>query len=329
MQCPTCQTETRRFGKDRYGNQRFQCSPCGKTFSDRPAKPLGEMRLSMDKALLCLKRLTEGSSIRSIVRVTGVAKDTVLNLLVIVGEKCEEFLSSQLSRVAVSDVQADEIWGYVAMKERTAEKKGLNTEAEEVGDAYCYVAIERHTKLILSWHLGKRDGFNTVEFIEKVEKSTRGPFQLSTDGFRPYPSAVEVLLGPRGVDHAAVIKTYGKIDDDHRYSPSAVLTTDYVCCSGNPDLKKACTSHVERQNLEIRMKTRRMTRLTNAFSKKWDNHRIALALYFATANFVTPHGTLTKENDGVKTTPAMAAGLTDHVWTLEELLIEATKSTLN
>src|SRR5262249_8004884 len=116
----------------------------------------------------------------------------------------------------------------------------------------------------------------------------------------------------------------GKVDDDHRYSPSAVLTTEYKCCSGSPDLDKACTSHVERQNLTIRMQTRRMTRLTNAFSKKWDNHRYAMALHFATYNFVTPHGTLTKKAEGVKTTPAMAAGLADRPWTLRELLAAST-----
>jgi IS1 family transposase len=276
----------------------------------------------MDKAILVLNLLTEGNSIRSTVRITGVAKNTVLALLVMVGEKCEALLESRLADVRVSDVQCDEIWGFVSMKQRTAEKKAV--ASEEVGDAYCFVAIERHTKLILSWHLGKRDSISTIDFMEKVKASTRGRFQLSTDGFRPYPAVVEAVLEGRA-DHAAVIKTYGKIDDDHRYSPSAVLTTDYVCCSGSPDLDKACTSHIERANLTIRMQTRRMTRLTNAFSKKWENHRYALAMHFATYNFVTPHGTLTKANGGRKTTPAMEAGLTDRPWTLAELLVEAAK----
>lgn len=328
MLCPDCQTEARKFGRDRYGNQRFQCLACKKTFSDRPAKATGDMRLPMDKVILCLKLLTEGNSVRSTSRISGVAKNTILSLLVCIGEKCEAFLRHRLVAVKAKDVQADEIWGFVRMKEKTAAKKDAPSD---VGDAYCYVAIERATKLILAWHLGKRDGINTIEFIENVERSTRGHFQLSTDGFRSYPECVSVVFAEEGrtVDHAAVIKTYGKIDDDHRYSPSAVMTTEYVCCSGKPNLDKACTSHIERQNLEIRMKTRRMTRLTNAFSKKWDNHRYALALHFATYNFVTPHGTLTKNAEGVKTTPAMKAGLTDRPWTLEELLAEATASTLD
>jgi transposase-like protein/IS1 family transposase len=326
MLCPTCQIEARKFGKDRSGNQRWQCKPCKTTWTEKPAALLDDMRLPLDKALDAIRHLTEGCSVRSTSRLCGVAKGTVLSLLVCVGEKCEAFLADRLTRVKASNVQADEIWGFVRMKEKQAVKQNA---PEDVGDAYCYVAIERHTKLILAWHLGKRDGFNTIQFVENVEKSTRGHFQIDTDGWRSYPEAISVIFESEGrtVDHAAVIKTYGKVDDDHRYSPSAVLTTEYKCCSGNPDLKKACTSHVERQNLEIRMKTRRMTRLTNAFSKKWDNHRYALALHFATINFVTPHGTLTKEADGVKTTPAMAAGLTDRPWTLRELLAEATAST--
>lgn len=326
MQCPACQTEARKFGKDRHGNQRYQCIECRKTFSDLPAKPLDEMRIPLDKALFVLKLLTEGMSIRATSRVSGVAKSTIMSLLVCVGDKCEVFLSEQLKSVPAKDVQADEIWGFVRMKEKVANKKNL--ENDEIGDAYCYVAIERKTKVILAWHLGKRNAIDTLEFTTKVEESTRGRFQLSTDGWKPYQECVPLVFesNSRQVDHAVVVKTYGKFEDDHRYSPSAVLdTTVYECC-GTPDLKAACTSHIERQNLTIRMQNRRMTRLTNAFSKKWANHQASLALHFATYNFVTPHGTLTKAADGKKTTPAMAAGLTDHPWTHEELLIEMSKS---
>jgi transposase-like protein/IS1 family transposase len=319
MQCPSCQNEARKFGTDRKGNQRFQCLTCRKTFSDRPANPLDEMSLPMDKAILVLKLLTEGNSVRSTSRISGVAKGTILSLLALVGEKCESFLESKLAAIPANDVQCDEIWGFVEMKEKTAAKKDLVTD--DIGGAYYFVAIDLHTKVILAWHLGKRDGNNTIDFMEKVKASTRGRFQMSTDGFRPYPQVVEHVLE----DHAAVIKTYGMVDDDHRYSPTAVLTTEHVCCSGLPDLDKACTSHIERKNLDIRMKTRRMTRLTNAFSKKWANHAYALALHFATYNFVTPHGTLTKANEGRRTTPAMEAGLADRPWPLEELLIAASE----
>jgi transposase-like protein/IS1 family transposase len=332
MQCPTCQNEARKFGKDRLGNQRYQCLTCRKTFSDVAAKPLDEMRLPLDKALFVLKLLTEGMSIRATVRTSGVAKGTVLALLVCVGEKCEALLQERLTGLRVKDVQADEIWGYVRMKEKVADKKQLNSE--DIGDAYCYVAIERHTKLILAWHLGKRDSINTHAFINEVERNTRGRFQLSTDGFKPYRPAVAAILGPREIDHAAIVKDYGKFEDDHKYSPSTVLGIDVYACCGQPDLKEACTSHVERQNLTIRMQNRRMTRLTNAFSKKWENHAASFALHFAIYNFVTPHGTLTKATGEkgdvrIRTTPAMAAGLTDHPWTLEELLREMTGSTHN
>jgi transposase-like protein/IS1 family transposase len=334
MQCPTCQIEARKFGRDRYGNQRYQCLACRTTFSDRPARPLGEMRLSLDKALAVLKLLTEGNSIRATSRVSGVAKNTVIALLISVGQKCEAFLRDKLQAVKVKDVQADEIWGFVAMKEKVKNKKRL--ESQEVGDAYCYAAIERHTKLILAWHLGKRDSINTVVFASEVERSTCGRFQLTTDGFSSYPEAVSVIFETenRQIDHAAMVKTYGKFEDDHRYSPSEVLEVHTYPCCGDPDLEKACTSHIERQNLTIRMQNRRMTRLTNAFSKKWANHEASLAMHFAVYNFVTPHGTLTKQTAErgerkTPTTPAMAAGLTDHPWTLLELLQAATGSTHN
>ena len=329
MSCPTCQNEARKFGKDRHGNQRYQCLTCRKTFSDLPAKPLDEMRLPMDKALDVLGLLTEGMSIRAASRRTGVAKDTIIALLVCVGQKCEDFLAERLKDIPAKNVQCDEIWGWVKMKEKVRVKKGI--ESEEVGDAYCYTAIERHTKLILAWHMGKRDAINTTVFINEVENNTRGRFQIDTDGWKPYQTAIPAIFDSenRKVDHAVVVKDYGKFEDDHRYSPSEVLGIDVYACCGEPNLDKACTSHVERHNLTIRMQNRRMTRLTNAFSKKWANHLASLALLFATYNFITPHSTLTKKSGDAgkrtKTTPAMAAGLTDHPWTMEELLIEMSK----
>jgi transposase-like protein/IS1 family transposase len=320
MECPVCQSESRKFGKDRHGNQRYQCLACRKTFSAVAAKPLDEMRIPMDKALFVLKLLTEGMSIRATSRTTGIAKGTIISLLVTVGQKCEDFLGERLKGVEAKNVQADEVWGFVRMKEKAKNKRKI--ASDEIGDAYCYVAIERKTKLILAWHVGKRDAINTLIFINEVEMSTRGRFQLSTDGWKPYPETVAVVFESenREVDHAVVIKDYGKFEDDHRYSPSEVLGVTKKACCGSPNLDKACTSHIERQNLTIRMQNRRMTRLTNAFSKKWANHQASLALHFATYYFVTPHGTLTKQADGVKTTPAMRAGLTDHPWTMEELL---------
>jgi transposase-like protein/IS1 family transposase len=319
MLCPTCQTEARKFGRDRAGNQRYQCQACRKTFSDRPARPLDEMRLTLDKALLCLQLLTEGNSIRATVRISGVAKDTVIALLVCVGEKCEALLRERLQGIPAQDVQADEIWGFVGMKEKTKQRNEV--ASAEVGDAYCFVAIERANKLILAWFLGKRDQCSTLAFLADVERSTRGRIQLSTDGFRCYPPAVQLVFSSRPVDHGIVVKEYATKADEHRYSPGDVIGTIKTPCCGNPDPDAICTSHVERHNLSMRMQNRRLTRLTNAFSKKWSNHEAALGLYFAVYNFVRPHGTLTQAAEGRrKTTPAMAAGLTDHPWTLLELL---------
>jgi transposase-like protein/IS1 family transposase len=318
MQCPTCQNEARKFGKDRHGNQRYQCQTCRKTFSDRPAKPLDEMRLPLDKALFCLQLLSEGNSIRATVRISGVAKDTVIALLVCVGEKCETFLQTALVGVQASDVQADEIWGFVGMKERT--KTHQQVENPDLGDAYTFVGIERTSKLVLAWFLGKRDQFSTRVFMAEVARSTRGRFQLSTDGFGAYPAAVHLAFTEREVDFAQIVKVYATKSDDHRYSPGEVVDTIKTPCCGDPDPAKICTSHVERHNLSMRMQNRRLTRLTNAFSKKWANHQAALGLYFAVYNYCRPHGTLTKAAAGAKTTPAMQAGLADHPWTLLQML---------
>jgi IS1 family transposase len=277
------------------------------------------MRLPLDKALLCLQLLTEGNSIRATVRISGVAKDTIIALLVCVGEKCDAFLRASLRSVEVKDVLADEIWGYVGMKDKTKTRKQIMSP--EVGDAYCFVAIERTTKLVLAWYLGKRDQCSTQTFLVDVERSKRGRIQPSTDGFRPCPQVMQLSFAERPVDHRTLVKIYGTKEDDHRYAPGDVAGTMEATCYGKPDLDKICTSHVERHNLTMRMQNRRLTRLTNAFSKKWANHEAALGLYFALYNFVRPHGTLTHDAENRrKTTPAMKAGLTDHPWTMLELL---------
>src|SRR5687767_2727374 len=155
MLCPTCQTEARKFGKDRDGNQRYQCIICRTTFADRPARLLGDMRIDLDKALSCLHHLVEGTSVRATARLVGTDRDTILALLDLIGERCNKLLLGRLKGVPVVDVQADEIWSFVGMKEKT--RKVAQPDETYLGDAYCYVGIERHSKLILAWHLGKRD----------------------------------------------------------------------------------------------------------------------------------------------------------------------------
>ncbi|MDT7540597.1 MAG: hypothetical protein QOE33_501 [Acidobacteriota bacterium] len=271
------------------------------------------MYLPMEKALLILRLLVEGNSIRSTERITGVEKKTILSLLALAGEKCERLLDEKIKGVAVRDVQADEMWGYVGMKEKT--KKRQLRHDTTLGDAYTFLAIERHTKLVLAWHLGRRNVRDTFEFTEKLYNATSGRFQLTTDGFVAYPDAVIHSLGTR-VDFAQMIKIYEQPEQgggERRYSPPRVVETIRKTILGQPNEDRICTSHVERQNLTMRMMMRRLTRLTNAFSKKWDNLRAALALHFAYYNFCRIHSS-------IRCTPAMAAGITSSVWELQDLL---------
>jgi IS1 family transposase len=261
-----------------------------------------------EKAAMILKMFVEGVSVRSIERLTGIHRDTILNLLVLSGEHCERLLEDRIWQHPVSDVQCDEIWGFVGCKERN------NASGDPTrGDAYCFVAIERNTKLVITWHLGRRTARDTMAFTEKINEATRGQFQITTDGFKPYVDAVHTSLGTR-VDFAQLIKVYAASSDgEHRYSPSEVVDAVPLPQWGEPNLNRICTSHVERQNLSIRMGMRRMTRLTNAFSKKWENLKAAYALWFAVYNFCRVHQTL-------RVTPAMEAGITDHIWGIAEML---------
>lgn len=311
MVCHNCQTEAKKHGKSRQGVQRYRCRPCSKTFIEPQTKPLDTMRLPLERAVSVLTLLVEGCSVRTVERVTAVHRDTILDLLLLVGTRCERLLESRIKNIAVEDVQADEIWGWIAMKEKTKNKKGIDDVT--VGDAYCFVAIERGTKLVLAWHLGRRSAYDTMLFTEKLNDATQGGFQLTTDGFRPYVDAVSYSLGTR-VDFAQLVKVYAAPRErEQRYSPAEVVETIRHIQIGNPEYHRICTSHVERQNLTIRMAMRRMTRLTNGFSRKWENLKAAFALYFAYYNFCRVHSTL-------RVTPAMETGLTDHIWSLSELL---------
>jgi len=312
MVCHNCKIEAKKFGKDRKGNQRFRCNQCRKTFQELKDNLLGTMRIPLEKAEMCLQLLLEGMSMRSIQRITGLHQETIMNLLVFAGDRCRELMNKKIKGVAVKDVEADEIWGFCKMKKRT--KLYKEVADPKVGDCYTFVGIERNTKLVLAWHLGDRDVPNTEAFTEKLDRATSGRFQLTTDGMPAYPQAVSYSLGTR-VDFAQLIKVYahGDREGEQKYSPPEVVETVSKPLIGNPDPRRICTSIVERSNLSMRTSIRRLTRLTNAFSKKWDNLHAALSLYFAYYNFCRIHSS-------IRCTPAMESGITGHVWTLRELL---------
>jgi transposase-like protein/IS1 family transposase len=315
MNCPECNSLPKKNGKDRNGNQRFKCLACGKRYSEPKQKNLGAMTLSEEKALACLKLLVEGCSIRSAERITEVHRDTIIKLLETVGKKCLVIQENLIKNVKVEDVQADEIWAYVGMKQKTANKQGKG-DKEELGNAYTFTAIESDSKLIVAWHLGKRTEQDALIFLEKLYNAIDGAtdrFQMSTDGFRGYDHTVNEVLGTKA-DYGQIVKIYGNAEQkETRYSPADVTSIKKKIVSGNPDKDKISTSYVERQNLTMRMSMRRLTRLTNGFSKKWDNLNYALALYFAYYNFCRIHKTL-------RCTPAMRAGITKTIWELKDLL---------
>jgi transposase-like protein/IS1 family transposase len=313
MLCSLCQNEARKFGRNRNGSQRYRCDGCARTFTDESTRPTDRRRLAPDKMVLCLRMLLEGNSIRSTERLTGVHRDTIIDAMVEAGKKCKRFLESAIHHVPVEDVQADEIWGFVGCKERTRQFRRYD---ESVGDAFCFTAIERTTKLIVAWHLGKRSPGDTQDFADNLRRATTGRFQLTTDGYTPYQRAIPFTFGPR-IDFATLVKNYETPDDgQRRYSPADIVGITITIRTGEPDKDRICTSHVERHNRTIRMAVRRLTRLTDAHSKKWENHDAMLGLFFAYYNFCRNHGT-------IKSTPAVAAGLADHAWSVKELLAKA------
>ncbi|HEX3530566.1 MAG TPA: hypothetical protein VH988_26185 [Thermoanaerobaculia bacterium] len=312
--CRTCGGPSIGWGKDAHGNPRRFCKACKKSFGIIPPRPLGKMRLDMEKAALCISLLSEGSSIRSTERVTGVHRDTICSLLLVVGDKCAALLGRMVRDVKVEDVQCDELWSYVAMKEKTKVRKQL-TDAE-LGDAYTFLGIERTSKLILAHHVGRRTSEDALTFAAKLSAAVSADrFQISTDGFDGYPAALETYFGGQ-IDYGMLIKTYSGngLDSERRYSPPSIISAEKRVISGTPEESKVCTSHVERLNLHVRMMSRRFTRLTTGFSKKRDNLKAAVNLFAASYNLCWSHRTLKG------CTPAMVAGITRKPWKVAELL---------
>jgi IS1 family transposase len=272
-------------------------------------------RLPQAKRVQVVKALVEGNSIRSTVRMTGVAKNTIVKLLVDLADACAQYQDDTLRGLTCRRVEADEIWAFCYAKE-------ANVPAEHqgefgYGDIWTWVAMDADTKLIISSLVGERDTPTAIEFMQDVRERIANRTQLTTDGLVCYLTAVEEAFGS-DVDYGQLVKIYGELPESHRrYSPSRFITAERRSISGSPDPATVTTSHIERQNLTMRMGMRRFTRLTNGFSKKAENLIASVNLHQMHYNFARPHKSLANP---YPRTPAMAAGVSDHVWSIEELV---------
>src|SRR3989475_12745104 len=271
-------------------------------------------RLAPDRRAQIVGLLAEGNSLRAASRLADVSINTVTKLLVDLGAACEEYQDKTLRKLKCRRIQCDEIWSFVYAKAKHLPEKYKG--AVGYGDVWTWTALDAETKLVPSWAVGRRDGFTARAFISDLADRLATRVQLTTDGHKVYLEAVEGAFG-NAIDYAMLIKTYEGDSGKHtpaerRYSP-AVCTGEFPQrITGDPDPNYISTSYVERQNLTMRMSMRRFTRLTNAFSKKVDNHKAAIALHFMHYNFARLHKTL-------RVTPAMEAGISDHVWGLDEI----------
>jgi IS1 family transposase len=256
--------------------------------------------------------LIEGCSIRSTVRMTGVAKKTVMRLLVEVGEVCADYQDRVFRNLSSKRLQLDEMWSWIYCKDknRTEEIARKNPDA---GDVWLWVCVDADTKLVPSWRLGQRDLATAKDFVEDIAKRVKGRVQITTDQLRTYLNVVEDAFGGQA-DFAQLHKIYrASGDPDTRYSPAKCIGCEMKEVSGRPDPKHVSTSFVERQNWSVRTSMRRYTRLSNGFSRKLENHAAATALNYFAYNFIKLHRTL-------RTSPAMAAGVTDRLWSVEDLV---------
>ncbi len=313
MTCIKCTHGTcRKFGY--YGKrriQRWRCQSCKATFS-QPAPKVGTHYTDPDTAAKVLALMLEGMSVRAISRFTGLHKHTILSLMLTAAEKARQVLNAKVQNISPRFVQLDEMWGFVHTKEHNL---GFD-DPDEWGSFYLWLGMDSETKLMISHHVGSRNGINAFRFIFDLRERTVGRYQITTDAFKPYIGAIREWFGT-DVDFGQLHKVYGKISSDDWYGSGRVLGAVPHVKIGRPDVRHISTSHIERANLSVRMHLRRLTRLTNAFSKKLSNLQAAVTLYVAFYNFCRGHQT----HKGA--TPAMAAGLTDHVWSIAELLAAA------
>jgi IS1 family transposase len=268
--------------------------------------------LQMEKKISVISALAEGNSIRSIERMTGIHRDTIMRLGVKVGQGCEKIMDAEMKGLSCKYLELDEIWGFVGKKKRNATPEDVK---EGLGDVWTFVAIDADTKLVPCFKVGKRDVPTTEAFINDLASRLTNRVQISTDSMNAYVNAIEERFG-NDVDYAQILKTYGSSQTPGRYSPAQLVKSEKVKMAGKPDKKRISTSFVERQNLTMRMHMRRLTRLTNAFSKKLDNFKAAIGLHFGYYNFALLHKTL-------RVTPAMAAGVSKKIWTVADLIERA------
>jgi IS1 family transposase len=265
-------------------------------------------KLDTEKRTAILTALVEGCSINATARMCGVSKLTVLRLLADVGSLCRDYHDVTIRRLRSKRVQLDEIWSFVGCKQKNKERGKIGD-----GDCWTWTALDADSKLVVSYLVGLRDAGHARDFVRDVASRIDGRIQLTSDGLRLYVEAVEDAFGG-DVDYAQLVKIYGPENPgEARYSPPVCRGTETTMMSGDPDPDYVSTSYVERQNLTLRMHNRRFTRLTNAFSKRWINHEHAISLHYFFYNFCRIHKTL-------RITPAMAAGVTDHAWSVADLV---------
>jgi IS1 family transposase len=267
-------------------------------------------KLTNQKRVQVISALVEGVSINATVRMTGVSKNTVLKLLADIGNACAIYQDKVFRNLACKRIEADEIWSFCFAKQKNVREEHQGEFG--YGDVYTWVAIDAETKLVPSWYVGRRDGHCAYEFIKDLSERLAYRVQLTTDGHKAYLNAVEEVFGSE-IDYAMLIKVYGGSQDEVRYSPAECLGTLKERITGNPERDLVSTSYVERQNLTMRMCMRRFTRLTNAHSKKIENHIHAIALHYMYYNFVRMHQSL-------RCSPAMAAGVSKKLWSIEDIV---------
>ena len=272
-------------------------------------------KLPLKTRVQILNMLCEGSSMRSISRVADVSINTVSKLLVDAGKFCADLHDREVRNVKAQKVQCDEIWSFTAAKQKNVPT--MKNAVEGAGDTWTWTALDSDSKLIISWLVGGRDGEYALAFMDDVKDRLANRVQLTTDGHKAYLNAVEDAFGA-DVDYAMLVKMYGEpegrvVPQERRYSPAVCTGAKKTKIEGNPDPAFVSTSHVERQNLTMRMQMRRFTRLTNAFSKKFENHVHMVAIYTVWYNFIKMHKTL-------RMTPAMAAGVSDKLWSMDDLV---------